>query len=211
MPQFLSWNGRLRRGQWIEQWLFLLIGNLCVGGVIAALGFASDRARNEAGSAAVGVAFLVFLAAAAVLMSFPTVKRFHDLDSSGFWFLLFLIPGINVLLILPCMFLRGTAGSNRYGPDPLRADAARFLLDNHREQVEAAFPGLDQTSQERVIEDSIEKLFRRSLDEHPESPELALTRASVHNAALALSSATETAAGREFWIKLWSSVESTVY
>ena len=47
-----------------------------------------------------------------------SVRRLHDLDRTGWWLLLVLtIIGYIVLLAWFCM--RGTVGSNRYGPDPL--------------------------------------------------------------------------------------------
>jgi uncharacterized membrane protein YhaH (DUF805 family) len=47
-----------------------------------------------------------------------SIRRLHDLDRTGWWFLLvFTIIGAIVLLVWDCM--RGTIGQNRYGPDPL--------------------------------------------------------------------------------------------
>jgi uncharacterized membrane protein YhaH (DUF805 family) len=46
------------------------------------------------------------------------VRRLHDLDRTGWWFLLSLtVIGVILLIIWDCM--KGTAGPNRYGPDPL--------------------------------------------------------------------------------------------
>ncbi len=48
------------------------------------------------------------------------VKRFHDLDKSGWRVFIVLIPLIGVIwLLVECGFQRGTAGPNRFGPDPL--------------------------------------------------------------------------------------------
>ena len=47
-----------------------------------------------------------------------SVRRLHDIDRSGWWLLImFTIIGIFVLLYWDCV--RGTAGSNRFGADPL--------------------------------------------------------------------------------------------
>ena len=51
------------------------------------------------------------------------IKRFHDLDQSGWLVLLNLIPCVGgfVVLII-CGFIEGTRGPNKYGPDPIRPD-----------------------------------------------------------------------------------------
>jgi uncharacterized membrane protein YhaH (DUF805 family) len=46
------------------------------------------------------------------------IRRLHDIDRTGWWFLIaFTIIGLIVLLVFFCT--KGTAGPNRYGPDPL--------------------------------------------------------------------------------------------
>ncbi len=47
-----------------------------------------------------------------------SVRRLHDIDRTGWWVLISLtIIGIILLIYWDCQ--RGTAGANRYGPDPL--------------------------------------------------------------------------------------------
>jgi uncharacterized membrane protein YhaH (DUF805 family) len=46
------------------------------------------------------------------------VRRFHDQDKSGWWVLIGLIPILGGLAVLVFMFLEGTRGTNRFGPDP---------------------------------------------------------------------------------------------
>ena len=49
-----------------------------------------------------------------------SVKRWHDRDRSGWWVLLNLVPVIGWLwALIDNGFLRGTAGPNRFGEDPL--------------------------------------------------------------------------------------------
>ena len=45
------------------------------------------------------------------------VRRLHDIDRSGWWILIGLVPlgGIIILLVFAC--LRGTPGTNRFGSD----------------------------------------------------------------------------------------------
>lgn len=52
------------------------------------------------------------------LPGLAVVRRLHDIDRTGWWWLIaFTVIGIILLLIWAC--IRGTAGANRYGPDPL--------------------------------------------------------------------------------------------
>ena len=47
-----------------------------------------------------------------------TVRRLHDIDRSGWWFLLVFVPVLGWFTLLIFYCLDGTAGSNRFGPDP---------------------------------------------------------------------------------------------
>lgn len=47
-------------------------------------------------------------------------KRWHDRDKSGWWSLILFVPIIgSIWMLVECGFLRGTEGTNRFGPDPL--------------------------------------------------------------------------------------------
>jgi uncharacterized membrane protein YhaH (DUF805 family) len=46
------------------------------------------------------------------------VRRLHDLDRTGWW-LLIILTGIGAIVLLVWFCMRGTVGSNRFGPDPL--------------------------------------------------------------------------------------------
>ncbi len=50
------------------------------------------------------------------------IRRLHDLDRSGWWVLLALIPLIGAIILIIWYCSRGTAGPNRFGPDPLATD-----------------------------------------------------------------------------------------
>jgi uncharacterized membrane protein YhaH (DUF805 family) len=46
------------------------------------------------------------------------VRRLHDIDRTGWWYLIVLtLVGVILLIIWACQ--RGTPGANRFGPDPL--------------------------------------------------------------------------------------------
>lgn len=60
------------------------------------------------------ILFIIFMYAAWVL----GMKRFHDLDHSGWWMLLSLIPIVGFFVALYLLFFRGTEGPNRFGNSP---------------------------------------------------------------------------------------------
>ena len=47
-----------------------------------------------------------------------SVRRFHDMDFSGWWLLL-ILTGIGAIVIFFWFMVRGTRGPNRFGRDPL--------------------------------------------------------------------------------------------
>jgi uncharacterized membrane protein YhaH (DUF805 family) len=52
-----------------------------------------------------------------------SVRRLHDIDRTGWWFLISFIPFIGTLVLLVFATLDGTPGSNRCGPNPKTAVA----------------------------------------------------------------------------------------
>lgn len=126
MDFLFGFSGRMGRLQW---WLAqLAIYAVLALGVGIAVGIVATDDPNRSASASEGLdghAAGVFLAigAAVVLMTWiniaSTVKRFHDRDKSGLWFLITFIPFIGpIWLLVECGFLPGSPGSNGYGPPP---------------------------------------------------------------------------------------------
>lgn len=46
-------------------------------------------------------------------------RRLHDINKSGWWSLIFIVPYIGALLWLLLFFVEGSKGDNQYGPDPV--------------------------------------------------------------------------------------------
>lgn len=53
-----------------------------------------------------------------VVTSSFIVRRCHDLDKSGWWCLLTLVPIVNFIFLIYLLFAKGTDGWNQYGPEP---------------------------------------------------------------------------------------------
>lgn len=115
LKQYAVFSGRCRRKTF---WLFLLFSTLISLACSAVDELLGLRIFREQG-------LLSFLYSVAVLL--PSlgvgVRRLHDLDRSGWWLLIMLIPLVGTLLLLIYFCLRGTAGPNRFGADPLDAPA----------------------------------------------------------------------------------------
>ena len=47
-----------------------------------------------------------------------SVRRFHDIDKSGWWSMLMIVPLIGFLICLVPLLKEGTLGQNKYGPNP---------------------------------------------------------------------------------------------
>jgi uncharacterized membrane protein YhaH (DUF805 family) len=46
-----------------------------------------------------------------------SIRRLHDLDRTGWWIFIVLIPLIGAILLIVWYCSRGTVGPNRFGPD----------------------------------------------------------------------------------------------
>jgi uncharacterized membrane protein YhaH (DUF805 family) len=124
LRKYATFRGRARRA---EFWWFTLLAALLE---VAALtidfrmghGPFTDAALatpdgawtlNAIGPAYVAVTLFLLLPSIAV-----AVRRLHDINRSGWYYLVGLAPIIGPVMLLFWFFKRGTAGGNDYGPDP---------------------------------------------------------------------------------------------
>ena len=108
---FIRWNdfrGRSIRSEY--WWAVLAIGILSV-----VLEYSLRFLVGDELGLIILLPFSLFVAIAGIALA---VRRLHDMDRTGWWYLLnFTIIGIFILLVWYCF--RGTIGDNRYGADPL--------------------------------------------------------------------------------------------
>jgi uncharacterized membrane protein YhaH (DUF805 family) len=112
---FFSFNGRISRKPF---WLGLLAIGI-VGTVLATVATVLAMGASE-GSVPMGSVIVGLLT---ILLIYPVLaiyaKRWHDHDCTG-WKALTMIQPIGGLWdLIEVAFFRGTAGPNRFGPDPL--------------------------------------------------------------------------------------------
>ena len=47
------------------------------------------------------------------------IRRLHDTDHSAWWLFIAFVPIIGAIVLLYFLIIKGTEGTNRFGPDPL--------------------------------------------------------------------------------------------
>ena len=105
LRKYAEFSGRARRK---EYWLYTLLYIIVMFGA----GFAG--AVSGGGGILPLLVWLVLLIPGIAVI----VRRLHDIDKSGWWSLLLLIPLIGPIVIIVFMCMDGTSGDNRFGADP---------------------------------------------------------------------------------------------
>jgi len=126
MNLLFSFQGRLNRAKW---WLInigagvveMIVFAVLFGGT--AMMMTADPDQAMAAMSGTNAVIVVIVSVIAFWISLSVaVRRFHDRNKSGWWVLIVLVPVIGGLwYLIECGFLRGTAGPNNYGADPLSA------------------------------------------------------------------------------------------
>ena len=109
LKRYAEFDGRSRR---MEYWMFFLF-NFIISCVLTAVDIFVLTPLIG-----LGVLSLIYSLGVLVPNIAVTVRRLHDTNRSGWWFLIVLIPLIGWLILLVFMVLDGESGENRFGPDP---------------------------------------------------------------------------------------------
>jgi uncharacterized membrane protein YhaH (DUF805 family) len=109
--KFATFSGRARRAEYWWFALFCAIASLVLGLLDATL---LGHSGPQSGPFDGLWSLIAFLPSLSVM-----VRRLHDVNRSGWWFWIVLIPVIGALLLLWWMIKPGDAGDNQFGPDPI--------------------------------------------------------------------------------------------
>ena len=104
LKKYAVFSGRTRR---MEYWMFLLINCL----ITVVLG------TFEGLSGIIGLS-LIYSLAVLIPGIAVSIRRLHDTNRSGWWFLIGLIPIVGAIVLLIFMVQDGQPKENQYGPDP---------------------------------------------------------------------------------------------
>ncbi|HMT47630.1 MAG: hypothetical protein RL702_2202 [Pseudomonadota bacterium] len=125
--RYADFSGRSRRK---EFWLFQLFVFIVyfVLMIVAGMGMSSMTVDPETGavsggglSSVMSIVVMLFWVATIIPLIAVQVRRCHDQDKSG-WFILVPIYGFVL------MFIEGTRGPNRFGPDPKAEENASAAI-----------------------------------------------------------------------------------
>lgn len=108
MKLFFSFNGRINRGKY-------LMANLVLGiTMVVLMEFLFHISHRVAWKITILIMIVTTYSNFCLSM-----KRLHDLEKGGYYWLIFLVPFANFYLQFRCFFIKGTDGKNQYGDDPL--------------------------------------------------------------------------------------------
>jgi len=117
LQKYTTISGRALRSEYWWWTLAIIIVSVILGKMDSALFLAIDPATGKQ----TGASILSFVFTLAILIPNICViaRRLHDINKSGWWMLVSIVPILGLILFIFWAATKGTAGDNRFGPDPL--------------------------------------------------------------------------------------------
>lgn len=112
LRQYADFTGRARR---TEYWMYLLF-NMIFAIIATVLDNLLGLRFNE--QIPYGFIYLMYALATFIPGLAVMVRRLHDVDKSGWWFFISLIPIVGAIWLIVILATDGTSGSNEYGVNP---------------------------------------------------------------------------------------------
>jgi len=116
LKKYTVFEGRARRA---EYWYFTLFSFLVSIGLIVI----DTQIGGYDPKTGFGVLYGLYSLAIVLPSLAVTVRRLHDIDRSGWWFFIILVPILGFFVFLYFMFKQGDAEDNRFGPNPKASPA----------------------------------------------------------------------------------------
>lgn len=115
LNQYADFSGRARRK---EYWMFSLFYTLCIIATLVLDGILVSLTNSS-----MPIITILFVLAMTIPSLSVMVRRLHDTDRSGWWFLVTLVPLVGGFIFLFFLCVDGTLGSNRFGSNPKGLDS----------------------------------------------------------------------------------------
>lgn len=113
--KYATFSGRARRKEYWLFFLFAMVVNIILRIVDGAIGTLDYQLGLGLLSGIFSLAILIPSIAVAV-------RRLHDTDRKGWWFLLIFVPIVGAIALIIFFCMKGTDGENRFGSDPLAGE-----------------------------------------------------------------------------------------
>lgn len=144
LKDYFAFSGRLNRKPYICRSIAVTFFSIALAFLLffAFAGFPPSRQYKHPEFVWIHVTLLLLIMVLTIWIGFSLgVRRCHDVEKSGWWLLLGMVPYINIVWGLYLIFKRGTVGPNRYGDDPIRNDYDKIedIADNLKEQHDKNF------------------------------------------------------------------------
>lgn len=109
-------EGRLNRLRYFKYQLIWALISAVIGFILGFIGgFLSGNPESVLVTVPTGI-WSFITGVGGIMLS---IRRLHDLDKSGWFLLIGLIPLVNIIFAFYMWLMPGTVGWNRYGEDPL--------------------------------------------------------------------------------------------
>lgn len=115
IKNYANFKGRARRK---EYWVFALINGFIT--ILSKIMFSISTELSSTLLSFFGLIFFLY----GLFIFLPSIavgtRRLHDINRSGFWQLLYLIPLLGPIVLIVFFCIKGDDGENRFGLDPLQ-------------------------------------------------------------------------------------------
>ena len=122
LKNYANFNGRARRA---EYWYFTLANILLLIPfyILGVVGAASD----SSGLSILGLGIYIVLVLGTIIPTLAVaVRRLHDLNKSGWYYFIALIPLVGSIILLVWFCTDGDRATNNYGDDPKNPGTPEF-------------------------------------------------------------------------------------
>jgi uncharacterized membrane protein YhaH (DUF805 family) len=121
LVNLVSINGRFNRRKFLNVFLGAFLAAMAFIIPAAIVASLAEERNPMLSNLMVGIIILIELLSGLVQIP-QMIKRLHDMNRSGWWWLTCLIPMAGIIPLIILFFVKGTSGTNDYGPDPLRPE-----------------------------------------------------------------------------------------
>ena len=115
LKKYAVFSGRSRRKEYWFFILFVVIISIVLNIIDGLIG-AYDRSMGA------GLLSTIFSLAILIPSIAVSVRRLHDINRTGWWVLIALVPLVGWIVLLVFHVQDSTPGTNRYGPNPKSTD-----------------------------------------------------------------------------------------